>query len=190
MRCNGSNWAVYSPGSWDGFRNDLWALWAGVIMRLAHHLVGGYVRYISPHIIIIIIIILLRTIRAYWSKCWVVPPVLFRTNYYSIEIPHGVTAISLTYHPHHAKLQVLPTCNWHSVLFLYGICGTTMCTWNETFKAEIGISWHLSVQFSGTHVFLNIVTFHGELTFVNILFFQYNFIPLQWNKTFVYTRVL
>ena len=24
-------------------------------------------------------------------------PVLFRTNYYSIEIPHGVTAISLTY---------------------------------------------------------------------------------------------
>ena len=27
----------------------------GVIMRLEHHLVGGYVRYISPHIIIIII---------------------------------------------------------------------------------------------------------------------------------------
>ena len=26
-------------------------------MRLEHHLVGGYVRYISPHIIIIIIII-------------------------------------------------------------------------------------------------------------------------------------
>ena len=25
-------------------------------MRLDHHLVGGYVRYISPHIIIIIII--------------------------------------------------------------------------------------------------------------------------------------
>ena len=56
MRCNGSNWAVYSPGSWDGFRNDVWALWAGVIMRLEHHLVGGYVRNISPHIIIIIII--------------------------------------------------------------------------------------------------------------------------------------
>ena len=55
MRCNGSNWAVYSTGSWDGFRNDLWALWAGVIMRLEHHLVGGYVHYISPHIIIIII---------------------------------------------------------------------------------------------------------------------------------------
>ena len=54
MRCNGSNWAVYSPGSWGGFRNDLWALWAGVIMRLEHHLVGGYVRYISPYIIIII----------------------------------------------------------------------------------------------------------------------------------------
>ena len=31
-------------------------------MRLEHHLVGGYVRYISPHIIIIIIIIV--TIRA------------------------------------------------------------------------------------------------------------------------------
>ena len=40
--------------------------------------------------------ILLRTIRAYWSKRRVVPPVLFRTNYYSIEILHGVTAIILT----------------------------------------------------------------------------------------------
>ena len=35
------------------------------------------------------------------------PQFFFRTNYYSIEIPHGVTAISLTYHPHHAKLQDL-----------------------------------------------------------------------------------
>ena len=61
MRCNGSNWAVYSPGSWDGFRNDLWTLWAGVIMRLEHHLVGGYVRYISPYIIIIIL---------NWNRCW------------------------------------------------------------------------------------------------------------------------
>ena len=26
-------------------------------MRLEHHLVGGYVRYISPHIIIIIIVV-------------------------------------------------------------------------------------------------------------------------------------
>ena len=51
---------------------------------------------------------IMRTIRAYWSKRRVVPPVLFRTNYYSIEILHGVTAIILTYHPHHAKLQVLP----------------------------------------------------------------------------------
>ena len=32
MRWNGSNWAVYSPGSWDNFRNDLWARWAGVLM--------------------------------------------------------------------------------------------------------------------------------------------------------------
>ena len=31
-------------------------------MRLEHHLVGGYVRYISPHIIIIIIIKLLLII--------------------------------------------------------------------------------------------------------------------------------
>ena len=29
-------------------------------MRLEHHLVGGYVRYISPHIIIIIIIIIIK----------------------------------------------------------------------------------------------------------------------------------
>ena len=33
----------------------------GVIMRLEHHLVGGYVRYISPHISIIIIIIIIST---------------------------------------------------------------------------------------------------------------------------------
>ena len=32
MRRNGSNWSVYSPGSCDGFRNDLCAWWAGVIM--------------------------------------------------------------------------------------------------------------------------------------------------------------
>ena len=31
-------------------------------MRLEHHLVGGYVRYISPHIIIIII-------RGGWLRC-------------------------------------------------------------------------------------------------------------------------
>ena len=31
------------------------SLWAGVIMRLEHHLVGGYMRYISLYIIIIII---------------------------------------------------------------------------------------------------------------------------------------
>ena len=35
-------------------------------MRLEHHLVGGYVRYISPHIIIIIIIIIL--ISMLWSS--------------------------------------------------------------------------------------------------------------------------
>ena len=33
VRRNGSSWAVYSPGSWDGFRNDLWAWWAGVIIH-------------------------------------------------------------------------------------------------------------------------------------------------------------
>ena len=31
--------------------------YSALLMRLEHHLVGGYVRYISPHIIIIIIII-------------------------------------------------------------------------------------------------------------------------------------
>ena len=35
MRRDGSNWAAYSPGSWDGFRNDLCAWWAGVIMLSA-----------------------------------------------------------------------------------------------------------------------------------------------------------
>ena len=38
------------------------------------------------------------------------------TNYYSIEILHGVTAISLTYHLHHAKLQVLPMLHLHRVI--------------------------------------------------------------------------
>ena len=44
--------------------------------------------------------------------------VLFRTNYYSIEIPRVVTAISLTYHPHHAKLQVLPNNN-RLIVYIY-----------------------------------------------------------------------
>ena len=55
-------------------------------MRLEHHLVGGYVRYISPHIIIIII-------RSEHTSCN--QPVLFRTIYYSKEnFYHGVTANS------------------------------------------------------------------------------------------------
>ena len=67
MRCNSSNWAVYSPGSWDGFRNDVWALWAGVIMRLEHHLVGGYVRYISPYIIYYITCLTFPYIHDLWQ---------------------------------------------------------------------------------------------------------------------------
>ena len=35
-------------------------------MRLEHHLVGGYVRYISPHIIIIIIINLCQDNEEVW----------------------------------------------------------------------------------------------------------------------------
>ena len=37
-------------------------------MRLEHHLVGGYVRYISPHIIIIIIIKSILLIAQGWSN--------------------------------------------------------------------------------------------------------------------------
>ena len=40
-------------------------------MRLEHHLVGGYVRYISPHIIIIIII---KCMHAQWAWLWVLSP--------------------------------------------------------------------------------------------------------------------
>ena len=40
-------------------------------MRLEHHLVGGYVRYISPHIIIIIIIIIIIFIR--WNPAKMIP---------------------------------------------------------------------------------------------------------------------
>ena len=46
---------LYTPQGAEMVSGMTWALWAGVIMRLEHHLVGGYVRYISPHIIIIII---------------------------------------------------------------------------------------------------------------------------------------
>ena len=68
--CEGQSWLIspgpicavmaaielYTPqGAEMVFRNDVWALWAGVIMRLEHHLVGGYVRYISPHIIILLL---------------------------------------------------------------------------------------------------------------------------------------
>ena len=36
-------------------------------MRLEHHLVGGYVRYISPHIIIIIICTVDLCIPTHWQ---------------------------------------------------------------------------------------------------------------------------
>ena len=89
MRCNGSNWAVYSPGSWDGFRNDLWAWWAGVIMRLEHHLVGGYVRYISPHIIIIITmkIYLFLVKQHHWRQVLVGTNILHRYPSLKIRCP-------------------------------------------------------------------------------------------------------
>ena len=118
MRCNGSNWAVYSPGSWDGFRNDLWALWAGVIMRLEHHLVGGYVRYISPHIIIIIIImIMIRFVARTYPPCWVLKawiqkhrgkPLLFHDKcpgfFYVHYTTHGT--YSFTSHPKDEAIMV------------------------------------------------------------------------------------
>ena len=53
-----------------------------------------------------LIVYLKRWVNQEWAELY--PQFFFRTNYYSIEILHGVTAISLTYHPHHAKLQVLP----------------------------------------------------------------------------------
>ena len=42
-------------------------------MRLEHHLVGGYVHYISPHIIIIITVLVMderwtRQTKAIWKK--------------------------------------------------------------------------------------------------------------------------
>ena len=50
-------------------------------MRLEHHLVGGYVRNISPHIIIIIIIIISRSpytqlFETTWPHMLVFPPLL------------------------------------------------------------------------------------------------------------------
>ena len=49
---------LYTPQGAEMVLGMMYDVWAGVIMRLEHHLVGGYVRYISPHIIIIIIIII------------------------------------------------------------------------------------------------------------------------------------
>ena len=40
-------------------------------MRLEHHLVGGYVRYISPHIIIIIINVHVRMLCVLVMRFWV-----------------------------------------------------------------------------------------------------------------------
>ena len=68
--------------------------------------------------------ILLRTIRAYWSKRWGVPPVLFRTNYYSIEILHGVTAIIVTYIHYIAYSYFL------GLLFHCGFTGARL--WNRS----------------------------------------------------------
>ena len=43
-------------------------------MRLEHHLVGGYVRYISPHIIIIIIIIVVSKMTPMHMRSIGYPP--------------------------------------------------------------------------------------------------------------------
>ena len=59
MRCNGSNWAVYSPGSWDGFQE--WCLMS--LMSRGNNapwaLLSWWIRalYKSTYYIIIIIII-------------------------------------------------------------------------------------------------------------------------------------
>ena len=40
----------------------------GVIMRLEHHLVGGYVRYISPYIILLLCITSMQNLQdLFWS---------------------------------------------------------------------------------------------------------------------------
>ena len=108
--------------------------------------------------------ILLRMIRAYWSKRRVVPPVLFRTNYmyYSIEIPHGVTAISLTYHPHHAKLQVLPVCLWmtdfscvdNSTTCIQFRCIFTMCIHVHTMYMYLPFSKQYTHWYTCTCTFI------------------------------------
>ena len=53
-------------------------------------------------------------------KRWVVPPVLFRTNYYSIEILHCVTAIILTYKQFTviAKTKLWDTCTMQLQIYI------------------------------------------------------------------------
>ena len=55
-------------------------------MRLEHHLVGGYVRYISPHIIIIIIYLVVRT-SFHWHKKLLMARISF--GILLKIIPHG-----------------------------------------------------------------------------------------------------
>ena len=57
MRCNGSI-ELYTPQGAETVSGMIYEPYERVIMRLEHHLVGGYVRYISPHIIIIILLLL------------------------------------------------------------------------------------------------------------------------------------
>ena len=130
MRCNGSNWAVYSPGSWDGFRNNVWACWAGVIMRLEHHLVGGYVRYISP-LIIIIIIIIKSTIGVHVFKTTTKNCNMFyNVCMFQKKLPHDVICLAfvVAMHGHFSYVICKP--------LLFGSVAPIFCSWSLPTRYE------------------------------------------------------
>ena len=62
-------------------------------MRLEHHSVGGYVRYISPHIIIIIIIIIISSGHSLQKIC----QIQNGNIHFKTEIPkHTLCALTLS----------------------------------------------------------------------------------------------
>ena len=117
---------------WLGFRVSLtWFFWSGLTQKWVWHQGTLSGSNLTLEFLECTLLIISKTNcgDTVWNLNWVVisskknwGTTGGRTNYYSIEIPHGITAISLTYRPHHAKLQVWPitdnvtaNCWWRDV---------------------------------------------------------------------------
>ena len=74
-------------------------------MRLEHHLVGGYVRYISPYIIIICITKSMTKVHFY-SHCQILGRVVLGPNSQGEELAHWNDMISSS----------KPVARWHRLI--------------------------------------------------------------------------